>query len=117
MKTCNECHSINADSAEFCSKCGTKLGESIHNKFKRGQIGTTSGTNSDDQPKTGTIGTTAGTNKVDDQPVVPNIPQTNSGKIQPMSFSGAVHSCMVDNYASFYGRATRKEFWYFLLLY
>lgn len=36
MKICNQCQAINADGAQFCSKCGAQLGASLHGGQQRG---------------------------------------------------------------------------------
>jgi len=89
MKICSQCEAINADESQFCSKCGAQLGAS--------QQGAQNQVN--DPSHSTNLG------KVGEQP-------------QPhgtMGFSDAVRVCMKEKYASFAGRATRAEYWYFVL--
>ena len=101
MKICSQCEAINADGAQFCCKCGAQLGASQHGVQKSGY-----------------------------QPQPQYQPQQRGGyqpqpQCQPqsqypptyatMGFGDAIKVCMKEKYASFEGRATRAEYWYFYL--
>lgn len=101
MKICSKCEAINADGAQFCCKCGTQLGASQHGGQKHGY-----------------------------QPQPQYQPQQRGGyqpqqqyqpQYQPtygtMGFGDAIRVCMKEKYASFEGRATRAEYWYFYLFF
>lgn len=95
MKICSQCEAINADGAQFCCKCGAQLGASQHGAQKSGY-----------QPQ-------------------PQYQPQQRGVYQPqpqyqptygtMGFADAIRVCMKEKYASFEGRATRTEYWYFYL--
>lgn len=95
MKICRQCEAINADGAQFCCKCGAQLGASQHG-----------GQRTHTQPQSQQRGY--------NQP--PIQPQVNSQQVyQTMGFGDAIRICMKEKYASFSGRATRAEYWYFYL--
>lgn len=101
MKICSQCAAINADGAQFCCKCGNQLGASQH-----------------------------GGQRSNPQPQPQYQPQQRGGyqqrpqyqsQYQPnrvtMGFGDAIRVCMKEKYASFGGRATRTEYWYFYLFF
>lgn len=110
MKICSQCEAINADGAQFCCKCGAQLGASQHGVQK-------SGYQSQPQQRGGY------------QPHPQYQPQQRGGyQVSPrkqyqqtygstMGFSDAVRVCIKEKYASFEGRATRPEYWYFYLFF
>ena len=99
MKICNQCEAINADGAQFCCKCGAQLGASQHGAQKSGY---------QPQPQ-----------YKSQQQYQPQ--QHYQPQYQPtyatMGFGDAIRVCMKEKYASFEGRATRAEYWYFYLFF
>lgn len=85
MKICNQCEAINVDNARFCCKCGNPLGASVH----------------------GNHGSTNQQQYQNQQPIQP--------MYRHIGFGDAIHICLKEKYASFDGRATRGEYWYFYL--
>lgn len=99
MKICSQCEAINADGAQFCCKCGAQLGASQHGGQKSGY-----------QPQYQTQ------QRGDYQPQR-QFRQQNQPTYAAMGFSDAIRVCMKEKYASFEGRATRSEYWYFYLFF
>lgn len=85
MKICNQCERINADRAQFCCKCGAPLGASQHGGQQRGY-----------QTQQG-------------------YQSMNRSSNDTMGFGDAIRVCLQEKYASFDGRATRAEYWFFIL--
>lgn len=118
MKICNQCEAINADGAQFCSKCGAQLGASQHGGQKFGyqpqyQPQQRGGYQPQYQPQKG------GGYQPQYQPqkgggYQPQ-PQYQTAYGRTMGFGDAVRVCLKEKYASFEGRATRAEYWFFYL--
>ncbi len=111
MKTCSKCNTTNADNAQFCCNCGESLAPPKP-KFCI-QCGTTIEEGHSFCPKCGTpIGANSSMNS----------PRSNSspkvGKKATPKVNGmkdAIRVCLKEKYASFEGRATRAEYWYYVL--
>ena len=103
MKICSQCEAINADRAQFCCKCGAQLGASQH----RGQKSVCQ-PQFQYQPR----------QRGGYQQKSPYQPQQQyNPSCGTMDFGDAVRVCMKEKYASFEGRATRAEYWYFYLFF
>lgn len=113
MKICSQCEAINADGAQFCCKCGAQLGASQHGAQKSGY-----------QPQQYQPQQRGGYQPQQYQPqsqYQPQPQQQYQPQYQPtygtMGFGDAIRVCMKEKYASFEGRATRAEYWYFYLFF
>ncbi len=106
MKTCSKCNTTNADNAQFCCNCGASLAPPKP-KFCI-QCGTAVEEGHSFCPK---CGTSIGNTQPPQPPYPPVLPQTP--KINGMG--DAIRVCLKEKYASFNGRATRTEFWWFFL--
>lgn len=91
MKHCIRCGAENSDSSRFCTNCGAPLSLSS----------TTDGQSQFDNPYA--------------YQDTPNTAEYYEAQIPTYyrTFQSAVHTCLVDKYATFSGRATRSEYWYF----
>ncbi|MCR5360399.1 MAG: DUF805 domain-containing protein [Bacteroidales bacterium] len=111
MKICSQCEAINADGAQFCCKCGAQLGASQHGAQKSGY-----------QPQYQSQQRGGYQQQPQYQPQPHYQPQQQyQPQYQPaygtMGFGDAIRVCMKEKYASFEGRATRAEYWYFYLFF
>lgn len=93
MKHCIRCGADNDDSARYCTNCGAPLSLSSA---------------SDEQtcPGYSDIGQKTSGTYTSFEAQIPTYYR---------SFQSAVHTCLVEKYATFYGRATRSEYWLFAL--
>ena len=93
MKHCIRCGAGNDDTARFCTNCGAPLSSS-------------SAENEQSQ-----------CNYQNAYQYRPNRSYSFEASIPTYyrTFQSAVHTCLVEKYATFSGRATRSEYWYFNL--
>ncbi len=107
MKQCSKCNTTNGDNAQFCCNCGESLAPPKP-KFCI-QCGTAIEEGHSFCPNCGTpIGVT--------QPnSIPVVGKTPTPKIN--GIKDAIRVCLKEKYASFEGRATRAEYWYYVLFY
>ena len=109
MKICNQCEAINADGAQFCCKCGAQLGASQHRGNHRDNYRSTLQHQQQQYQR----------QQYQQQQYQQQQYQQQQYQQQPYSysigFSDAVRICLKEKYASFEGRATRSEFWYYNL--
>lgn len=91
MKICHQCEAINKVDALFCCKCGAQLGAcqdgSQQGGYQQPLYGYHQQSGYQPQPK----------------------------QCESMGFGNAINVCLKQKYASFEGRATRAEYWYFYL--
>lgn len=86
MRVCTKCRAQYADDVRFCANCGAPLEEGAQ----------TSGAYQRDYQQGGGS----------DQP---------AGEARGVGFGDAIRICLTKKYATFQGRATRAEYWYFTL--
>lgn len=94
MKVCDKCKSVNAQESEVCYFCGATL------PVNANIVGANT------QPKTPA-------KPIPQQPTKVSQPQPKKPEPKELTFWDAIGECM-GKYASFKGRASRKELWYFL---
>ena len=92
MKTCSKCNAVNADSASYCSNCGSPLSVYQPNYYQ--QSCTQPGGNMGFRPSYANGEDLGG---------------------RSVGLSEAVKICLQKKYATFKGRAKRSEYWYFYL--
>lgn len=125
MKYCNQCGQSNQDNARFCANCGAPLPtaprqqnrqeETLLNQQGYNQQGyNQQGYNQQGYNQQGY--NQQGYNQQGHGHAYGNGGyRSQRGNYQKMGFSDAVNVCLREKYVSFEGRATRTEYWFFVL--
>lgn len=120
MKTCPKCgYVIENDNAKFCKKCGTKLPEFVAEQHKNTTIIPlpNDGVLLREIPErniTSNIETTSPSYVETEKPISSSFANPPVVKAKKKGLVWAVKTCF-SKYATFKGRATRSEYWFFYL--
>lgn len=105
MKYCNQCGQSNQDNARFCANCGAPLPTAPRQQNRQEEtLLNQQGYNQQGYNQQG-HGHAYGNGGY----------RSQRGNYQKMGFSDAVNVCLREKYVSFEGRATRTEYWFFVL--